>query len=449
LAEQTAQLDVAAKLGSTRPLRIVQFLKWMRRRDGGVVNTVSLLCPMLTDLGHRVTLLSSENEDLKDPCWFHQHPKAGDAIQHRAGTTACVTVPMRDRLAELRGTSMLASERDEPFQLLTGEGLAICEAALRDADVLHLHGPWASTNIQMASLARRMGVPYVISPHGMLDEWSLAQGRLKKRLHLALFSGTMLNHARSVHFEVEEEARQGRVHVRAPVVVGPPPPIDPRAFAALPGPGLAQSTFPALNRPGLKVLFLGRIAPKKAPDALVRAAAIWKREGAQVTTLIAGKGHPPEFEDHCKQLARELSIEDRCHFLGLVTGEQKWSLMQAADVMVLPTSQENFGIALVESMLCGTPVITTKQVDTWREFERAGNWILEGGASVAEQLAGAVAKLIGSDGAELRERGERARRWALATYHPRALAAWYARMLDATHDGAAAARLDAGSKNGR
>jgi hypothetical protein len=60
-----------------------------------------------------------------------------------------------------------------------------------------------------------------------------------------------------------------------------------------------------------------------------------------------------------------------------------------------------------------------------------------------------VAKLIGSDGAELRERGERARRWALATYHPRALAAWYARMLDATHDGAAAARLDAGSKNGR
>lgn len=449
MVEQTAQHDIGATATRARPLRIVQFLKWMRRRDGGVVNTVSLLCPMLTDLGHRVTLLSSENEDLKDPCWFHQHPKAGDAIQHRKGTTACVTVPMRDRLAELRGSSMRTSERDEPLQLLTREGLAICEAALRDADVLHLHGPWASTNIQMASLALRMGVPYVVSPHGMLDDWSLAQGRLKKRLHLALFSSRMLNRAQSVHFEVEEEARQGRVHVRAPVVVGPPPPIDPRAFASLPEPDLARSAFPALSQPGLKVLFLGRVAPKKAPDALVRAAAIWKRDGVQVTTLIAGKGHPPAFEEQCRRLAGELGVEDRCHFLGLVTGETKWSLMQAADVMVLPTSQENFGIALVESMLCGTPVITTKQVDTWREFERAGNWILEGGANVAQQLAEAVAGLIGSDGAQIRERGERAQRWALATYHPRSLAAWYARMLAGVHDGSVSTPLDEDSKNSR
>jgi glycosyltransferase involved in cell wall biosynthesis len=239
----------------------------------------------------------------------------------------------------------------------------------------------------------------------------------------------MLDRAQGVHFEVEEEARQGRVHVRAPVVVGPPPPIDPRTFAALPGPDLARSAFPALSQHGLKVLFLGRVASKKAPDALVRAAAIWKRDGVQVTTLIAGKGHPPEFEEQCKGLARELGVEDRCHFLGLVTGEQKWSLMQAADVMVLPTSQENFGIALVESMLCGTPVITTRQVDIWREFERAGSWILDGGPGVAQQLASQVAKLIGTNGAELRERGARARAWALATYHPRALAAWYARML--------------------
>jgi glycosyltransferase involved in cell wall biosynthesis len=417
----------------------VQFLKWMRRRDGGVVNTVSLLCPMLTDLGHRVTLLSGDAGDLKDPIWFHQSPKAGGAIQHRPGTTACVTVAMRDRLAELRGASMSASERDQPFQLLTRDGLAVCEAALRDADVLHLHGPWASSNVQLASLARKLGVAYVISPHGMLDDWSLAQGRLKKRLHLALLSRRMLDRARSVHFEVEEEARQGRVHVGARVVVGPPPPIDPRAFAPLPGPEVARGAFTALAGPGLKVLFLGRLAPKKAPDALVRAAGIWKRDGVNVTTLIAGKGHPLEFEDRCKQLAKELGVEDRVHFLGLVTGDLKWSLMQAADVMVLPTSQENFGIALVESMLCGTPVITTKQVDTWREFERAGNWIVEGGTQVAQQLAAAVAGLASTalasaaqastGSSELRVRGARARDWARATYDPRALATWYARVL--------------------
>jgi glycosyltransferase involved in cell wall biosynthesis len=429
VAEGVAQPGVDAAKAPTRPLRIVQFLKWMRRRDGGVVNTVSLLCPMLTDLGHRVTLLSGDNADLKDPVWFHQTPAPGEPIQHRPGTTACVSVAMRDRLAELRGSSMAASERDQPFQLLSREGLSVCEAALRDADVLHLHGPWASTNVQLARLARTLGVAYVISPHGMLDDWSLAQGRLKKRLHLALFSGPMLNRARSVHFEVEEEARQGRVHVRAPVVVGPPPPIDPRAFAPLPAPDLARAAFPALAQPGLKVLFLGRLAPKKAPDALVRSAAIWKRDGVAITTLIAGKGHPPEFEDHCKRLAADLGVADRVHFLGLVTGDLKWSLMQAADVMALPTSQENFGIALVESMLCGTPVVTTKQVDTWREFERAGNWILEGGPLVAEQLAGAVASIGASGAGQLEARGAQARDWARATYDPRALAQWYARVL--------------------
>ncbi len=414
---------------SRSTLRIVQYLKWMRRRDGGVVNTVSLLCPMLTDLGHRVTLLHGEADDLKDPHWFHQTPKPNEAIGHQPGTTACVRVQVRDRVGEWRGRSFAQSERDEPFQLLTGDGLRVCEAALRDADVLHLHGVWASSHIQLARLARKVGVPYVVSPHGMLDDWSLSQGRAKKQVFMTLFGQRMLDRAMVVHFEVEEEARQGRVHVRAPVVVGPPPPIDPRAFARLPGPNLAREQFPQLDKPGLKVLFLGRVAQKKAPDAVVRASAIWKREGLTVTTLIAGKGHPPEFEDHCKTLACELGVANSCHFLGLVTGEHKWSLMQAADIMVLPTSQENFGIALVESMLCATPIITTKQVDTWREFEGAGGVILEGGDDVDQQLARAVGEIARTGAAGLRERGERAQAWAMHTYSPHVLAQGYADIL--------------------
>ncbi len=412
-----------------KPLRIVQFLKWMRRRDGGVVNTVSLLCPMLATLGHRVTLISCEDDDLTDPIWVRQSPRPGEAIRHEDGKVASVRVPIRDRLAELRGKTALQSERDDPLQLITPEGLRVCEAVLRDADVLHLHGVWASSNIQLANLARRLRVPFVVSPHGMLDDWSLSKGSFKKKLHLALFSRRVLDDALRVHFEVEEEARQGRVHVKAPVVVGPPPPIDPRSFEPLPSKDLALGAFPQLKTDAFKVLFLGRLSPKKAPDALIRAAKIWKDRGLPIQTFIAGKGHPPEFEGELKVLAQALGVQDSVHFLGLVTGDLKWSLFQAVDVTALPTSQENFGIALVESMICGTPIVTTRQVDTWREFEQAGAVILPGGLGVAQQTADAIAQLA-TDRSRAHAFGKQSQAWATRTYSPDMLAQWYAKILD-------------------
>lgn len=401
----------------------------MRRRDGGVVNTVSLLCPMLTELGHRVTLISCDDDDLTDSIWLRQKPKRGEAIRHEAGKVASVCVPMRDRIAEVRGKAAHESERDDPFQLITSAGMDVCEAVLKDTDVLHLHGVWASSNIQLGQLAKKIGVPYVVSPHGMLDDWSLSKGALKKKIHLALFSKSVLNNACRVHFEVEEEARQGREHVKAPVVVGPPPPIDPKSFEPLPSEELALNAFPKLREDSFKVLFLGRLSPKKAPDALIRAAKIWKDQKLPVQTFIAGKGHPPEFEADLKALAKSLNLEDRIHFLGLVTGDLKWSLFQAVNVTALPTSQENFGIALVESMICGTPVVTTKQVDTWREFAHAGATIVPGGPEVAEQTASAIAELL-KNPAEAKAAGEKSRLWAIETYSPDILAAWYARILD-------------------
>lgn len=401
----------------------------MRRRDGGVVNTVSLLCPMLTKLGHRVTLISCDDDDLTDPIWVRQRPKPGEAIRHEPGKVTSIRVPMRDRVAELRGRSTDQSERDEPFQLITPEGLKVCEAVLKDADVVHLHGVWASSNIQIAKIARRLNIPYVVSPHGMLDDWSLSKGSLKKKIHLSLFSRSVLNDALRVHFEVEEEARQGRVHVTSPVVVGPPPPIDPRSFEPLPSKDLSLSAFPQLHTDSFKVLFLGRLSQKKAPDALIRAAKIWKDQKLPIQTFIAGKGHPPEFEVELKALAQSLDVEDTVHFLGLVTGDLKWSLFQAVDVTALPTSQENFGIALVESMICGTPIVTTRQVDTWREFEHAGATIIPGGPEVANQTAAAIVGLANTP-VQAKELGKRSQTWALQTYSPDQLARWYANILD-------------------
>lgn len=415
---------------------IVQYLKWMRRRDGGVVNTCMLLCPMLASRGHRVCLLTCEDDDVPSESFRKLRvERASDVagITLEEGVPTCVRVPLADAASILTRRPALASERDTPTQYLPKLAMQAAEHVLRGADVLHLHGVWPYSNQQLAKLAQKQGVRFVVSPHGMLDAWSMQQGSLKKRLFLHFITNWQLQHAANVHFENEEELRQGRGYCGAPVVAGPPPPLDPAAFAVLPGPQLARETFSALREDGLKVLFLGRLNPKKGPDKLIEAAALWRDAAAQggpkIVTMFAGLGHPPEYEGYLRGLVQSQGLAEHVHFLGLVTGERKWSLLQAVDVVALPTSQENFGIALVEAMLCGTPVITTKQVDTWREFEASGGAkILDGGALVAKQLAQCVLEAQTKQ-TNWKQLGEAAKQWARATYEPTEMARAYERML--------------------
>jgi glycosyltransferase involved in cell wall biosynthesis len=436
--------------------RIVQYLKWMRRRDGGVVNTCMLLCPMLAGLGHDVVLLTCEDDDVPDvrdarpadgdrPAGGYRKvrvdasrdlPALDAALREPfAGVPLCVRVPLGDYVATLRGRRALDSERDTPTQYLPGLSMQAARLVLRGASTLHLHGVWAPSNAALARLAHKLGVPFVVSPHGMLDAWSMQQGSLKKQVFLRLVAGWQLRNAARVHFENEEELLQGRSYCEAPVVAGPPPPLDPAAFAPLPGPDLAREAFAPLREEGLKVLFLGRLNPKKGPDKLIDAASAWRNARAsdastpRIVTMFAGLGHPPEYETQLRARVSRLGLESDVHFLGLVTGDHKWSLLQAVDLVVLPTSQENFGIALVEAMLCGTPVLTTKQVDTWREFERGGGAIvLDGGGTLVPDLTKAVLAIARAP-EQLRPRGEAGQTWARATYEPGAMAAAYERVL--------------------
>ncbi|MFO0830251.1 MAG: glycosyltransferase [Phycisphaerales bacterium] len=425
-------------------MRIVQFLKWMRRRDGGVVNTISLLCPMHARLGHRVILLSCEDDDLSPDHWIKidarkgRHPRLDGLWRDevlwerstREGMPVSIRLDLADPLASVVGRSPYAAERDVPSQLLTRHSRGIARGVLRGAEVLHLHGPWATSNLQMASLARGVECAYVVSPHGMLDHWSMSQGSAKKRLHLALFGRRMLDGARSVHFEGSVEMNQGRVFTSAPVTSGPPPPIDPRPFSPpAVTPDLARAAFPQLATSNAVLVFLGRLNYKKGPDKLLHAAARWKAMGVPVTVIIAGLAQPPEFGEYLPRLATELGVADMCHLVGLVTGEVKWSLLAAADLVVLPTLQENFGIALVEALAVGTPVLTTKGVDIWPELRQSGGGIIiEGGDGTVDQLTMAVVDALRDRGA-LRAMGQSAKAWAHETEEPGRLAEWYVRLL--------------------
>jgi glycosyltransferase involved in cell wall biosynthesis len=159
-----------------------------------------------------------------------------------------------------------------------------------------------------------------------------------------------------------------------------------------------------------KLLFLSRLHEKKGVDVLIRATGLLRDTGVEAVTLIAGTGEAA-YENDLRNLVLELGLVSRVRFLGLVTGEQKISLYQAADVFVLPTLQENFGLVLAESLACGTPVITTKGTDIWKELQDAGAIIAE---RTPEAFAAEIRKLL--DNPQNRaERGKRGREWVFST----------------------------------
>ena len=115
------------------------------------------------------------------------------------------------------------------------------------------------------------------------------------------------------------------------------------------------------------ILFLSRVHIKKGINFLIEATANLKTELQGYTINIAGEGEE-SYINELKQLASKLGVENLIHFIGGVYGDKKWELFKKADLFVLPTHSENFGIVVAEALACGTPVITT-QGTPWQELE--------------------------------------------------------------------------------
>lgn len=388
-------------------MRITHFLTRFNLADGGVVRAVLDMGQLLAARGHEVTVLTCDDTDVPDS-W-----KAGGA-----------GVPVI-RLVE--------SPR-LPGGLFARAQLAGIEPLVKQSEVVHLHACWTTANNQLGRMCRRMGVPYVLSVHGMLDDWCMAQKAPKKKIYLALGGRKTLEEAALVHCTAGAELEQSRKWYPKGRGVVVPLIFDLEPYRQLPGPELADAAFgPAgtgdivPDRP--VVLFLSRIHMKKGVDVLVRMAAELKERGIVCRTLIAGTGDAP-YEREMRALIAELGLTDDVRLLGLVTGETKVSLYERADVFALPTSQENFGFVFPESLACRTPVVTTRGVDIWPELEQSG------GAVIAERTPSAFADAVASllpDADQRRLMGESGRAWVLEHLNPDAIAARFEGMYaDAT-----------------
>lgn len=284
------------------------------------------------------------------------------------------------------GTTLLPTQRAAFY----GSGKAQVNDALARADLLHLHTLWSPLVAQAALQARRLGVPYVLSPHGMLDPYSLGQKRLKKRLYLALIERRALDGAARLLFTADDERR-----LAAPIAGSSRAAVIALGADRPPAaPDILRTEFLA-QHPDLqdrkRVIFLGRLHRKKRPRSALRAIAKIRECGDDVCLLIAGSG---EAEPELRAMAREMDLGGNVRFLGFLAGRAKWQALAASDVFLLPSRQENFAIALAEALHAGVPALLTRQVNIWREVTDAGAGDLLDEDDLDESLAAGILAFV-------------------------------------------------------
>ena len=242
-----------------------------------------------------------------------------------------------------------------------------------DFDCVISHGLWQHHGFAAWRAWRGVGGQRFVFAHGMLDPWfkhTYPRKHLKKWAYWPWAEYRLLRSARAVFFTCEEERRLARESFwlyRAEEAVQPlgieEPPGDGAALCAK-----LYGQHPAWRDKRL-ILFLGRIAPKKGCDLLVRAFTKLAATHPDAVLVMAGPGEP----EYIEELKRGLPGPDApVSWPGMLTGELKWGAMHAADVFILPSHQENFGIAVVEALACGKPVLISDKVNIWREIVEDG-----------------------------------------------------------------------------
>jgi len=239
----------------------------------------------------------------------------------------------------------------------------------RGFDVAIIHGLWLYNSFGAWRVFRRTGLPYYVFPHGMLDPWfnrTYPLKHLKKLLYWPWVERRVLRDAAAVLFTSEEERRLARksfpfYRCREKVVnYGIAPPDVDLASAREDFLG----RFPELRGKGL-LLFLGRLHQKKGCDLLIQAFAAG--HDSSMHLVVAGPCENEAYLSRLKELAAKTGAP--ITFTGMLSGALKWGALSSADVFVLPSHQENFGIAVVEALACATPVLISNQINIWREIE--------------------------------------------------------------------------------
>lgn len=266
----------------------------------------------------------------------------------------------------------------------------IIEQQLDDASnlIVHLHGIWDSITNTTAQYARAKRIPYIWSPRGMLEPWSLGHKRFKKRVAWLLYQRRALMGAAAIHATSELEATNIRnLGIRSPIDVIPN------------GVDAVHFTSGAKAKSPLVMLFLSRIHQKKGLELMIDAWA--KVKPSNWEFHIVGPGDS-SYVDSLKKQVKRRSLECTVKFFPSASDHDKWPLYQKASLFALPSYSENFANCIAEALVMKLPVITTTGTP-WRILnELQCGWCVE---PCVEELSVALRQATTMSSAKLEQMG--------------------------------------------
>lgn len=260
---------------------------------------------------------------------------------------------------------------------------------VRAADVVDIHSLYLFHSWAAGTLCRRLGVPYFVRPHGTLDPVIHRRHRWRKRVMELWFQDRLLRDAATIHYTSAEEMRLAEPFVHGAPGVVVPLGLDLAEYSAPPPAGAFRRRHPEIGQRPI-LLFLGRLNFKKGLDVLIEAVARVAAAGIDAHLVIAGPDGG--MEAAARGWVSSAGLEARTTFTGMLTGADKLAAFADAALFVLPSLSENFGIAVVEAMACGTPVLVSDRVNIWREIVADGGGLAE--APNADSFAAAMTGLL-------------------------------------------------------
>ena len=388
-------------------MKILHIVALIQASTGGPAVSVTRLASEQAKLGHEVTLACLD------------YPHLGPQV----AAPGVRVVSVRGNVFAVRGRGW-----SPKFKRV------LMEEAVK-ADIVHNHGLWMWPNAYAREAAVAAGKPLIISPRGMLEAWSLGRSKLRKAVAWRLFEKKNLQSAAMFHATAESERSSieqmlshGLTRINTDLfraedlgakssssekateveIVVAPNGVDLPDLECRLGRAVIEEGFPEL-KDRRWVVFMSRLHPKKGIDVLLRAWRAQQRTTGQQdnrtaeeirglvvpwsrgSVLVLAGSDLIGYRKDIEKMVRELGVQDSVVITGELQGEMKDALLANAEVFVLPSYSENFGIVVAEAMAWGRPVIASTGTP-WKEVADigAGWWVVPEEDTLAKALAEAL-----------------------------------------------------------
>lgn len=336
-------------------MRILHVIPTMSARYGGPAKACREMSAALADRGHDVTVFTTNYDGF-------------------GGYVEPSVEPLSDRHQGVTVHTFPVDLPPDYFRISRPLSRALSND-IEKYDLVHIHSLYLFTTLAAGFHAKRHRVPIILRPHGSLDPYIFPRHRGRKLVIETLYQNRLFKRADAVHYTTTEERK-----LAAPYTFNRPGFVVPLGlniddYRPLPPRGLFRERYPE-TRDKKILLFLSRINFKKGLDILAKAFGKIAAERDDIHLVIAGPDNEA-YRQKVEAMLAAAGVLERTTFTGMLVGKEKLAALRDADLFALPSYTENFGIAVIEAMACGLPVVISDKVNIWREIKEGGGGEVE------------------------------------------------------------------------